>query len=156
PGRRVRLVTCPRAGHGARVRARDLGRRLRRPSLRRDRCGHRRRLPLVVVTGGARPMNPDAIIVGREANARQLAGTARLWLAGTRVFSPSCVVIPATGAIYVLANTNVVAPEVPADHLYGITWNPAVLEARLVAIPGLADARVIAVDGMNPAMFALL
>jgi hypothetical protein len=98
----------------------------------------------------------DAIIVGREANARRLAGTARLWLAGTRVFSPSCVVIPATGAVYVLANTNEVAPNVPNDHLYGVTWNPAVLEAGLAAIPGLADARVVAVDGMNPAMFALL
>jgi hypothetical protein len=96
----------------------------------------------------------DAIIVGREANARALAGTTRLWLAGTRAFSPGCVVMCDTGATYVLANSHDAAP--PDAHLYGVTWNPEVLRANLAAIPGLADAKVIAVDGMGPAMFTLL
>jgi hypothetical protein len=99
-------------------------------------------------------MDVDAIIVGREANARALAGTARLWLAGTRAFSPGCVVMCATGDTFVLANSHDVAP--PNAHLYGVTWNSERLLANLAAIPGLSDARVIAVDGMGPAMFALL
>jgi hypothetical protein len=99
-------------------------------------------------------MEVDAIVVGREANARALAGTTRLWLAGTRAFAPGCVVMCATGEKYVLANSHDVAP--PTTHLYGITWNPEVLRANLAAIPGLSGAKVIAVDGMGPAMFALL
>ena len=47
----------------------------------------------------------DAVLLGREANARAIAGTARLWLAGTRAFAPSCVVVRATGAVHVLAIT---------------------------------------------------
>jgi Xaa-Pro dipeptidase len=99
----------------------------------------------------------DVVIFGREANARAVAGTSRLWLSGTRAFSPSCVVVRATGAVHVLANTDDVVPaDFPVDRLFGITWNPETLLSRLVAIPGLTDARTAAVDGMTPAMYALL
>ena len=99
----------------------------------------------------------DVVIFGREANARAVADTSRLWLAGTRAFSPSCVVVRATGAVHVLANTNDAVPsDFPVDHLFGITWNPETLLSRLVAIPHLAEARTAAVDGMTPAMHALL
>jgi hypothetical protein len=101
--------------------------------------------------------NVDVAIFGREANARLVAGTARLWLAGTRAFSPSCVVVRATGGAHVLANTDDVVPAgFPVQRLFGITWNPEVLGARISAIPGLPDARTAAVDGMNPSMFTLL
>ncbi len=99
----------------------------------------------------------DAMIVGREANARAIAGTRRLWLAGTRAFSPSCVAVRATEAVHVLANTADAVPEgFPVDRLFPITWNPEKLRASLAAIPGLAAARRVAVDGMTPMMAAML
>lgn len=99
----------------------------------------------------------DVVIVGREANARLVAGTTRLWLAGTRPFSPGCIVVRATEAIHVLANTADAVPEgFAVERLFPITWNPEKLRGALAAIPGLAQARRVAVDGMTPMMAALL
>ncbi len=99
----------------------------------------------------------DVMLLGREANARAVAGTARLWLAGTRPFSPSCVVVREPAAVHVLALTDAVVPAgFPVEHLFAITWNPEKLRAALVAIPGVRDAHCAAVDGMSPAMRALL
>jgi Xaa-Pro aminopeptidase len=99
----------------------------------------------------------DALLLGREAHARAVAGTRRLWLAGTRPFTPSCVVVRSPAAVHVLANTDDVVPDgFPVDHLYGITWNPERLLDALVAIPGLVSARRIGVDGMTPFMHGLL
>jgi Xaa-Pro dipeptidase len=99
----------------------------------------------------------DVMVLGREANARTVSDASRLWLAGTRAFSPGCVVVRRTGAVHVLANTDAVVPEgFPIDRLYGLTWNPEELLAALIAIDGVADARRVGVDGMNPAAAALL
>jgi len=99
----------------------------------------------------------DALVLGREANSRVVADTTRLWLAGTRAFAPGCVVIRATGEVHVLANSDDAVPAaVPDDALYGITWNPEKLLGALVAIEGFTSARVVGVDGMTPAMYALL
>jgi len=99
----------------------------------------------------------DAMILGREANARTVADTSRLWLAGTRPFSPACIVVRATQAVHVLANSSDAVPAgFPLAQLYGLTWNPDRLAAELTAIPGLASARRVAVDGMSPSMRALL
>lgn len=99
----------------------------------------------------------DVMILGREANARVVADTERLWLAGTRAFAPGCVVVRATGAVHVLANSeHLVAANFPTDRLYGITWNPQTLFGGLAAIPGVAGAHRLAVDGMTPVMHALL
>ena len=32
----------------------------------------------------------DALILGKEANARYVSGARRLWLAGARAFAPGC------------------------------------------------------------------
>jgi Xaa-Pro aminopeptidase len=99
----------------------------------------------------------DALFIGREANARTVSDAARLWLAGTRVFSPGCVVVRASGAVHVLANTDAVVPDgFPVDRLYGVTWNPEKLLEALSAIDGVRAARRVAVDGMTPAANALL
>ena len=99
--------------------------------------------------------NVDAMVLGREANARLVADTRRLYLSGSRAFAPGCVVVG--DDVYVLANSDDAVPGgFPRDHLFGITWNPAKLAAALAAIPGLRDARRIAVDGMTPMMHALL
>lgn len=99
----------------------------------------------------------DVLVLGREANARTVSDAARLWLAGTRPFSPGCVVVRRTGAVHLLANTDaVVPPGFPVERLYGVTWNPEKLLAALTTIDGLRDARRVAVDGMTPTTNALL
>ena len=122
---------------------------------RGDRRGHRRRLLLVVAPGrarrGRRSREPyrrvpraDGARRRRRPAARprgrtraRVSDAARLWLAGTRVFSPGCVVVRRTGAVHVLANTDAVVPTgFPVDRLYGVTWNPEKLLASLVATSG--------------------
>jgi Xaa-Pro aminopeptidase len=99
----------------------------------------------------------DAMVLGREANARAVADTRRLWLAGTRAFSPSCVVMRERAAVHVLSNSDDAVPDgFPVERLYGITWNPEKLVAALAAIPGLPQAGSVAVDGMTPMMHTLL
>jgi Xaa-Pro dipeptidase len=97
----------------------------------------------------------DALVLGREANARAVSGADRLWLSGTRAFAPGCVVVRKTGGVHLLANSNDGFEEFPVDHLVPVTWNPAKLLGALRAIPGLTDARTVAVDGMSPAMDAV-
>jgi Xaa-Pro aminopeptidase len=99
----------------------------------------------------------DVLVLGREANARTVSDAARLWLAGTRAFSPGCVVVRRDAAVHLLANTAaVVPPGFPPEHLYGLTWNPEELLASLVAIDGVREARRVAVDSMTPMANALL
>lgn len=96
----------------------------------------------------------DACIFGREPNARFAAGARRLWTAGTRPFAPGCVVVRRTGAVHLLSTWDEgVPPEVPREHLFGITWNPANYGAVLAGIAGLPESRRIGVDGMT-ALFA--
>ena len=110
-----------------------------------------------VVLDAMRERDIDALIIGREANARAIAGATRLWLAGTRAFAPGCVVVREPAGEYVLANSADAVPAgFPVEHLYGITWNPEKMAAAIGAIPGLAAARRVAVDGMTPMMFDLL
>src|SRR3954469_754786 len=95
----------------------------------------------------------DALVLGREANARYVSGARRLWLAGARPFAPGCVLVAATGDVHLLSVSNDGVPsDVPIEHLYPITWNPATLMARLAAIPGLAFPPNIGVDGLTPFM----
>lgn len=99
----------------------------------------------------------DVLLLGREANARAVTDTTRLWLAGTRAFAPGCVVVAATGAVHVLSISDDAVPTgFPNDRLFPITWNPDKIVAALRAIDGVPQARRIGVDGMTPAMHALL
>jgi Xaa-Pro dipeptidase len=98
----------------------------------------------------------DALILGRESNARAVSGADRLWIEGTRPFAPGCVVVRNSGAVHVLANSDEGFEGFPQSHLYPITWNPSRLLAELRAIPGLTTARTIGVDGMSPGVHALL
>src|SRR5262249_4268400 len=96
-----------------------------------------------------RDADVDAMILGREANARTVVDTTRLWLAGTRACAPSCVIVRGPASVHVLANTDDAVPAgFPAENLFGITWNPEKMAAALAAMPGLAGARRVAVDGM--------
>lgn len=46
----------------------------------------------------------DILVLGRQANVRYVTGVPQLWIAGTRPYGPTCVVVRATGDIY-LNNT---------------------------------------------------
>jgi Xaa-Pro aminopeptidase len=99
----------------------------------------------------------DVVLLGREANARAIAGTTRLWLAGTRAFAPGCVVVRSPASVHVLANSDDLVPaDFPVENLYGITWNPEKLLGTLAAIPGVVTAQRVAVDGMTPMMHTML
>ncbi|MEW6269684.1 MAG: M24 family metallopeptidase [Thermodesulfobacteriota bacterium] len=99
----------------------------------------------------------DALVLGREANARYVSGAARLWLAGPRPFGPGCVVVRATREVHLLSTSEAgIPPEVPRSNLYALTWSPDALAARLARIPGLRAARRIGVDGWNHAAARLL
>ncbi len=99
----------------------------------------------------------DALVLGRDANVRVVSDANRLWLSGTRPFAPGCIVVRASGAVHLLANSDDGLPEdFPTERLFPLTWDPDTLFASLRAIPGLADARVIGVDGMSVGMHALL
>ena len=97
----------------------------------------------------------DALVLGREANARAISGANRLWLAGTRAFAPGCVVVRRERSVHLLANSDAGFEGFPRANLYPITWNAERLLASLHAIPGFTDARTIGVDGMSCGMHAL-
>ncbi|HEX4820129.1 MAG TPA: M24 family metallopeptidase [Acidimicrobiales bacterium] len=98
----------------------------------------------------------DALILGREANARYVSGARRLWLANARAFAPGCV-LAASGDVHLLSTSDDGIPaDIALDHLYPITWNPANLMARLARVPALAAARRIGVDSLTPFLEAQL
>lgn len=99
----------------------------------------------------------DALLLGREANARYVAGAPRLWTAGTRPYGPGCVVVRSTGAIHLVSTWDEGIPEdIPHEHLFGITWNPGNLLEWLKGIDGLAGARRIGTDSLTPRFARLL
>jgi Xaa-Pro aminopeptidase len=82
----------------------------------------------------------DALVLGRDAHVRAITGETRLWLAGTRPFTASCVVVR----------------EAQATHVPPIMWNPANVAELLRSLPGFSAARTVGVDGMTPAARTLL
>jgi Xaa-Pro dipeptidase len=99
----------------------------------------------------------DAVLLGREANARYVSGARRLWTAGSRPFGPGCVVVRDRGAVHLVSTWDEGVPEdIPHEHLFGITWNPGNLLAWLKGIDGLAEARRIGTDSLTPRFAQLL
>src|ERR1700739_1180230 len=67
----------------------------------------------------------DVLVLGRQANVRYVTGAPQLWVAGTRPFGPTCVLVRRTGAIHLLSTWDEGVPDdIPHENLYGITWNP--------------------------------
>lgn len=99
----------------------------------------------------------DVLLLGREANARYVAGAQRLWTAGTRPFGPGCVLVRETGAIHLVSTWDEGIPEdIPHENLFGITWNPGNLLAWLRGVDGVAQARRIGTDSLTPRFAQLL
>ena len=93
----------------------------------------------------------DVLVLGRGDAVAYATGARALWTAGTRPFGPAAVLVASTGATHLLSTWDAgVPPEVPVEHLYGVTWNPEVMAGALRAIPGLAEARRLGVDALSP------
>lgn len=101
--------------------------------------------------------NLDVLVLGRQANVRYISGAPQLWIAGTRPFGPTCVLVRATGAIHLLSTWDEGIPEdIPHENLYGISWNPTNTVAVLSRIDGAADALRVGTDAMSPLFAQLL
>ncbi|HEX4018806.1 MAG TPA: M24 family metallopeptidase [Frankiaceae bacterium] len=98
----------------------------------------------------------DALVLGRPANVRYVAGVPLLWNAGARPFGPGCVLLR-SGEIYLLTTWDEGVPEeIPHDHLYGITWNPMNLVTVLQQIGAEYQPRRVGTDALSPLFAKLL
>ena len=92
----------------------------------------------------------DALVLGRRDDIAYATGARALWTAGTRPFGPACVLVAAGGTTHLLSTWDAgVPPEIPFEHLFGVTWNPAVMYGALAAVPGLPEARRVGVDAWS-------
>jgi Xaa-Pro dipeptidase len=99
----------------------------------------------------------DALVLGRQANVRYVSGTPQLWVAGTRPFAPTCVIIRKTGAIHLLSTWDEGVPDdIPHENLYGISWNPMNTIANLQRIEGASTAKRVGTDALSPGFAQLL
>ncbi|WP_067887412.1 M24 family metallopeptidase [Nocardia vaccinii] len=99
----------------------------------------------------------DVLVLGRQANARYVAGAPQLWVAGTRPFGPVATVVRETGAVHLLSTWDEGMPEdIPHDHLYGMMWNPMNTMAALRDIPGASTAVRVGTDAISPNFAKLL
>ncbi|OBB65932.1 Xaa-Pro peptidase family protein [Mycobacterium sp. 852014-50255_SCH5639931] len=99
----------------------------------------------------------DILVLGRQANIRYVTGAPQLWIAGTRPFGPMCVVVRASGDIYLNSTDDEGVPEeIGHDHLYGLAWNPMTLIDVLKKIDGAERAGRVGTDAITPTFAALL
>lgn len=99
----------------------------------------------------------DVLVLGREANARYVSGTPRLWLTGTRPVGTSCVLLRETGEVHLLTSWDEGVPDdIPRENLFGFTFNPANLVKALRALPGAATVTTLATDAMSPTAAGVL
>jgi Xaa-Pro dipeptidase len=99
----------------------------------------------------------DVLVLGRQANVRYVSGAPQLWVAGTRPFAPTCVMIRKTGAIHLLSTWDEGVPDdIPHENLYGIAWNPMNTISVLQGIDGAAEAERVGTDALSPGFAQLL
>jgi Xaa-Pro dipeptidase len=99
----------------------------------------------------------DVLVLGRQANVRYVTGAPQLWVAGTRPFTPICVLVRATGEIHLNSSWDEGIPEeIGHDHLYGLAWNPMTNIEVLKQIDGAAGAKRVGTDAMSPSFAQLL
>lgn len=123
-----------------------------RVSFDRLRADRRERLHAAMAAAGL-----DALILGRPANIAYASGARQLWTAGARPFGPGCIVVRETGGVHLLSTWDEGVPaEIPHEHLFGLSWNPAYIARNLAAVPGLAGARWVGSDSNTPGFGQLL
>lgn len=99
----------------------------------------------------------DVLVLGRPANVAFASGARALWTAGSRPFAPSCVAVAADRRIHLQATWDEGVPaDLPRDHLWGLSWNPATAADHVASVPGLAGAASVGIDGTSPGLRRLL
>ena len=99
----------------------------------------------------------DILILGREGNARYVAGAPRLWTAGSRPFTPGCILVRATGDVHLLTTWDEGIPDdIPREHLYGISFNPMNMVKVLQGLAGASTAATVGTDSLTPMFSQLL
>jgi Xaa-Pro aminopeptidase len=99
----------------------------------------------------------DVLVLGRQANVRYVTGAPQLWVAGTRPFGPTCVLVLETGAVHLLSTWDEGVPDdIPHENLYGISWNPMNTMSALRRIDGAATALRVGTDALSPVFAKLL
>jgi Xaa-Pro aminopeptidase len=99
----------------------------------------------------------DAVVLSRPGNVRYASGARQLWTAGSRPFSPLCVVAREPAEVRLLSVWAEGVPrEIPVDHLYGLSWDPIKLGDAVGRIPGLVAGRRVGTDGRSPTFGPLL
>ncbi|MET8651628.1 M24 family metallopeptidase [Nocardia aurea] len=99
----------------------------------------------------------DILVLGRQANARYVAGAPQLWVAGTRPFGPVATLVRSSGDVHLLSSWDEGIPDdIPHEHLYGLAWNPMTLVAVLRGIEGADTAQRVGTDALSPGYAALL
>lgn len=99
----------------------------------------------------------DVLVLGRQANARYVAGAPQLWVAGTRPFGPVATLVRDTGEVHLLSTWDEGIPEdIPHDNLYGLAWNPLTTLDVLGRIDGAGTARRVGTDALSPTFATLL
>ncbi len=92
----------------------------------------------------------DVLVLGRPADIVYATGSRQLWTAGSRPFSPACVIMRADHRIHLMATWDEGVPEdIARRDLFGLSWNPVIAAGHVRDIPGLADARRIGTDGTS-------
>lgn len=103
------------------------------------------------VFDGMKEAGLDVLVLGRRDSIVYATGHRSLWTAGTRPFGAACVLVGAARAVHLLSTWDEGVPDdIPFEHLYGITWNPATMAASLRSIPGVPEARRVGVDALSP------
>ncbi len=99
----------------------------------------------------------DLLLLGRQGNARYVAGHRPIWRAVVTAWAPFCA-LRADGGVHLLHTTwdDGVPEEIPHENLSGLSWNPRVIVGDIAALPGLGDARRLACDGMSSGLATLL
>jgi len=122
------------------------------PDDRALRCGRRERALAQMAARGI-----DVLVLGRQANVRYVTGAPQLWVAGTRPFGPTCVLVRETGSVHLLSTWDEGVPDdIPHENLYGISWNPMNTIGALQRIDGAATARSVGTDALSPVFAQLL
>jgi Xaa-Pro aminopeptidase len=99
----------------------------------------------------------DLLLLGRQGNARYVAGHRPIWRAVVTPWAPFAA-LRADGGVHLLHTTwdDGVPEEIPHEHLSGLSWSPRTIVGDIAAIPGLAEAKRLAADGMSSGLAMLL
>ena len=99
----------------------------------------------------------DLLLLGRQGNARYVAGHRPIWRAVVTAWAPFCA-LRADGGVHLLHTTwdDGVPEEIPRENLTGLSWSPRTIVGDIAGIAGLAEATVVATDGLSSGLAVLL